>query len=50
MVSPRPSSSSAADADGALDAAVLAVAGLGDAEVERVVHVLPSSMRSTSSR
>ena len=28
-----------ADADGALDAAVLAVAGLGDAEVERVVPV-----------
>ena len=28
-----------ADADGALDAAVLAVAGLGDAEVERVIPV-----------
>ena len=27
-----------ADADGGLDAAVLAIAGLGDAEVERVVH------------
>ena len=30
-----------ADADGALDAAVLAVAGLGDAEVERVIPVGP---------
>ena len=41
-----------ADADGALDAAILAVAGFGDAEVNRVIPIraFSSFSRATSSR
>ena len=39
MVSPMPSAKQRADADGALDAAVLAVARLGDAEVDRIIPI-----------
>ncbi len=41
-----------ADADRALDAAVLAFAGLGDAEMDRVIPIrrLPPRSRATSSR
>jgi hypothetical protein len=39
MVSPMPSAEQRADADGGFDAAVLAIAGFGDAEVDRVVPI-----------